>query len=105
VLPGVCNRRRAADENGVLSVEPADPFETPKHVGHVTAENSAIDVKFIYDYIFQVGEELLPFGVVRQNTGVQHVRVGDHHVALLADSLSGVVRCVTVIGEGFDVRF
>ena len=70
----------------------------------MAAENPAIDVKFVHNHVLQVGKELLPLGVVRQNAGVQHVRVGDHHVALLADGLSGIVRRVAVIGEGLDVR-
>ena len=104
VLPGICHRRGTADEDGVLSVEAADPFQPPEHVGHMAAEDSAVDVKFVHHHVLQVGKELLPLGVVRQDAGVQHVRVGDHHVALLADRLPGVVRRVAVIGEGLDVR-
>ena len=105
MLPGICHGCGTADEDGVLPVEAADPFETSEHIGHMAAENPAIDVKLVHDHVLQVGKELLPLGVVGQDACVEHVRVGDHHVALLADCLSGVVRRVAVIGEGLDVRF
>ena len=104
MLLGIGHGRGAADEDGVLSVEAADPFQAPEHVGHVAAEDPPVDVKLVHYHVLQIGEELLPLGVVGQDAGVEHVRVGDHHVALLADRLPGVVRRVTVVGEGLDVR-
>ena len=70
----------------------------------MAAEYPAIDVKLVHHHVLQVGKELLPLGMVRQNAGVEHVRVGDHDVTLLADCLPGVVGRVAVIGEGLDVR-
>ena len=71
----------------------------------MAAENPSVDVKLIHNHIFQVGKKLLPLGVMGQDAGVQHVGVGDHHVALLADGLPGIVRCVPIIGESLDVCF
>jgi len=68
----------------------------------MAAENSPINMKLINNYIPQVGKELLPLGMVGQNTCMEHVRVCDH-VALLADCLSRVIRRIAVIGEGLYV--
>jgi len=51
MFPRVCHGCGTADENGVLSVEAADSFETPKHIGHVTAKNTPVDVEFVHDHI------------------------------------------------------
>jgi len=42
---------------------------------------------------------------MRENAGMQHVRVGDHHVALFANGLPRIVWCVAVVSKGFDVCF
>jgi len=39
-----------------------------------------------------------------QNAGMEHVRIGHHHVPLFADSLTGIIGGVAVIGKGFDIR-
>ncbi len=31
---------------------------------------------------------------------VEHVGIGDHNIPLGADGLSGILRCISVIGEG-----
>jgi len=43
--------------------------------------------------------------MVGEDSGVEHVGVGDHHVALAADGLPGVVRGVAVVGVSLDVCF
>jgi len=40
-----------------------------------------------------------------QDAGMEHVRIGHHHMALFANGLAGVIGGVAVIGEGLDVRF
>jgi len=103
VLARVGHGGRAADEDRVSAVEAAHPLQAPEHVGQVAAEHPAVDVQLVHHHVREVGEELLPLGVVRQDARVEHVRVGDHHVALPADGLPGVVRRVAVVGEGLDV--
>ncbi len=103
VLLGVCHRGRAADEHRVGPVEPADPLQPAEHVGQMAAEHPAVDVQLVHHHVLQIGKELLPLGVVRQDAGMQHVGVGDHHMALLADGLARVIGRIAVIGEGLDV--
>ena len=65
----------------------------------MAAENAAIGVQFVQHDVAQIFEEAHPFGVVRQNAGVQHVRVGENHVAALANGFARVAGRVAVIGE------
>jgi hypothetical protein len=60
----------------------ADPQQAPQHVGDVAAEQAPVGVQFVYDDDLELLEELEPLGVVRQDRGVEHVRVRD-------DDLSG----------------
>ena len=99
MLLRVCHRGGTADEDGVLPVEPADPFQAPEHIGHMASEDAAIRVKFIDDHVLQIGKKLLPFRVMRQDSRVQHVGIGDDNIPLLADGLTGIVRCVAVVCE------
>ena len=103
VLLGVGNRSGTADKYRVGAIEAADPLQTPEHIGEVATEHPSVDVQLVHHHVSQVGKELLPLGVVGQDAGVEHVGVGDHYVALLADGLTRVIRRVSVIGEGFDV--
>jgi hypothetical protein len=40
------------------------------------AENPGIRMELIDNNVFQVFEQIDPFGVVRENTGVQHIGIG-----------------------------
>jgi hypothetical protein len=61
-------------------------------------------VELVDDHVLEIREELLPFRVVGQNPGVEHVGVRDDDVALPPDRLAGVVGGVPVVGVGLDVR-
>ncbi len=67
------------------------------------AEHAPVDVHLVNHHILQVGEELRPAGVVRQDAGVQHVRVGDDDPGILAHFGPGGLRCVAVVGAHRDV--
>jgi len=41
----------------------------------------------------QIFEETRPAGVVRENTGVEHVRVGQDHMAFFANALRASEGC------------
>ncbi len=103
MLARVGHRRRAADKDGVCPVEAADADQPADDVGKMRAENAAVNVQFIDHDVFEVHEKLLPLGVVRQNAGMQHVRIGDDDVALPADGPTRVVGRVSVVGKGFDI--
>ncbi len=66
-------------------------------------ENTAINMQFINDNVFEIDEEFLPFGVMRQNAGMQHVGIGDDYMPLFADGLTRIVRRIAIIGESFNV--
>ena len=94
---------RTADEDGIATVEAADPAQSAQDIRQVTAEDAAIHMQFVNNDILQVRKELLPLGVMRQDSGVQHIRVGDDNMPLLADGLTRVIRGIAVIGERLDI--
>ena len=104
VLPGVGHGGGAADKDRVAAVEPADPDQTPKHVRQVGSEDPPVDVELVDDHVLEIREELLPFRVVGEDPGVEHVGVRDDDVSLPPDRLPGVVGGVPVVGVGLDVR-
>src|SRR5580700_11071128 len=65
----------------------------------MAAENSSVGVKLVDHNVAKVFEQARPAGVLRQDTRVQHVRVGEHYVALFADSPAGVGGRVTVVSK------
>ena len=77
-------------------------MQAPDHVGHVAAEDAAVLVQLVDHHVAQVLEQLHPLGVVRQDAGVQHVRVGYDDVACRAHGPSRVGRRVAVVGERLD---
>jgi hypothetical protein len=86
VMREACSRglpmvAEAAMKSGSAAVEARDAHEAPHHVGQVRAEHAAVGVQLVHHHVAQVGEEARPVGVVRQDAGVQHVRVGDEHAA------------------------
>ena len=70
---------RAQDELGGRAVEGGDAPQPAQHVGDVAAEDAPVGVHLVQDHQAQPLEELGPLGVVGQDAGVQHVRVGDQH--------------------------
>ena len=65
----------------------------------MAAVYAAIVVQLVDDHIAQILEQLGPARVVRQNAGVQHVRIGEHDVGALADGLAGVLGRIAIVGE------
>jgi len=56
MLLGIGDGGGAADENGVLPIEPADPHQPPDDVGQVGAEDPPIDMELVDNDVFQIGE-------------------------------------------------
>ncbi len=100
----VADGGRAQDELRLHPVERADSLEPAQHVGDVAAEHAAVGVHLIDHHIAQVLEELRPLGVMRQDRLVQHVRVGDHDVAVQADRLARIAWRIAIEGEGFHAQ-
>ena len=70
----------------------------------MAAVNSAVIVQLVDNDIAQVFEKPRPLGMVRQDSAVQHVRVGEHHVGPLPDGAARILRGIAVISEGADFR-
>ena len=64
------------------------------------AEDAAIGVSFINDDEAQIGEEIAPVGVMRQNPRVKHVGVAQHDARVLADGRAVFLRGVTIVDGG-----
>ena len=88
-LPGVGDGGAAQDELGLGPVKGAQAHQAAQHVGQIAAEDAPVAMDFVDDDVAQVLKQLHPLGVVGQDAGVEHVRVGDHHVPGLADGLAG----------------
>ena len=94
---------RAADELRMGIVELADALQAAQQVRQVAAVDAAIVVQLVDHDVAQVLEVARPFGVVRQDAGVQHVGIGEHHVGALADGAARVLGGVAIVGEGADL--
>ena len=93
------DRRRGANELRIRAVEARDAPQPPQHIGQVAAEHAAIGVQLVQHDIAQVFKQALPARVVRQDSRVQHVRVGEHDVPALANRLARVGGRVAIVGE------
>ena len=102
-LRRVGDGRRAEDEGWVAAVELAYSPQPPEDVGQVASENAAVGVQLIDDHVVEALEELHPFGVVGEDRGVQHVRVGEDDVPGGTHRPAGVGGRVAVVGEGADL--
>ena len=103
-LHGVGDGGAAQDEARVAAVKRTQAHQAAKHVGQVASEHAAVGVQLVDDDIFEIFKQLDPPGMVREDVGVQHVRVGDHDVASLPDGLARGGLGIAVIGIGFDVH-
>ena len=100
-LAGVADRGRAADDPRGRAVVGTDPQQATQDVGDVAAEDAPVGVRLVDDDETELLEELEPLRVVGQDGRAQHVRVGDHHLAGLADDGPDGRRRVTVVdGRG-----
>ncbi len=69
----------------------------------MAAENSPIVVKLVDDDVFEVFEQFYPFGVMGEDSGVEHIRVGEDDMTTGSDSLPRILRGVAIIGEDPDL--
>jgi hypothetical protein len=82
----------------------ADPQQPPQYVGDVAAEQPTIGVQLVDYDDAKLLEELEPFRVVRQDSGVEHVGVRHYHLTGRSDGGSDRVRCVPVVGGCVDLE-
>ena len=65
----------------------------------MAAEHSTVGVQFIEHDIAQVLEQPNPFCVVRKDSGMQHVRIGQHDVPAFPNCFPRITGGVAVIRE------
>ena len=65
-------------------------------------KNTAIDVHFVDDDKTQMTKKVGPFGVMRQDGGVQHVGIGEDESRLNANGGSGRGGGVAVVSSNTD---
>jgi len=70
----------------------------------MAAEDSAVVVDFINDDITEILEELDPKRMMRQNAGVEHVRIGDDDMSGGADRLARGHGGVAIKGVAADIE-
>ena len=98
-LRGIADRGRAAHDNRVRSVVGTEPEQPAQHVGDVAAEDSAVCVQLVDDDDPELLEQLEPLRVVRQDPGMQHVRVRDDDLAGRPNGVPNGRRRVAVVGR------
>ena len=103
-LAGVPDRRRAADDDRVAAVVGADPEQPPQHVGDVPAEHAPIGVELVDDDVAELLEEQEPLGVMGQDRGIEHVRVGRDDLPRAPDRRPDRCRRVAVVGRRRDLQ-
>ena len=87
----------------MAAVKVAQAQQPAQNVCQVAAEYAAVGMNFIDHDVLQVFKQLDPFGVMRQNTAVQHIGIRDDNVPRLAHRLAGRSRRIPVVGIGFDI--
>ena len=93
----VRHRCRTANEDRFLAVKTANPDKASDNVCKMGAEHPPVDMKFVDHYISEICKKLLPFRMVREYSRMEHVRIRDHDMSLLADGLAGIVGRVAVV--------
>ncbi len=102
-LARVANGCGSQDELRFRAVEVGDAFDAAQDVRHVRAKDTTISVRFVDDDVFQVGEEIGPVGVMRQDAGVEHVGVGEDDARTGTD-LGAVGGGRVAVVDGWDER-
>jgi len=94
---GISNGCRGENKLRLGSVEAGDAFQAPDDIGDMRTKDTAIHMHLIYDHEAQGPEEIFPSGVVREDTGVEHVGIGHNDLGLFADQLTCMRRRIAII--------
>ena len=76
---------RGEQEARLGSVEEAKAAQAAQDIGDIRTEDAAVDVQLVQHNPAQVLEQTRPARVVRKNTGMQHVGVGDQQACFLTN--------------------
>ena len=61
---------------------PTDSQQTSEHTRDVSPQDASVRVDLVDNDVPELREETRPFGVVRQDGRMQHIRIGEYQVAL-----------------------
>jgi hypothetical protein len=91
-LIGVPDGCRKQNELRAAAIVTADPAEPPEDLADMAAENPAVGVHFVNNYIPESFPELLPFVVESQQGVMEHVRVCKKNVGMVLPDFGPLVR-------------
>src|SRR4029077_10701179 len=104
-LAGIGDGCGAADKLRIAAVKSRDAAKLSQHVAKVAPENAAVSVQLVENDVTQIFEQARPARVMRQDAGVQHVRIGQDDVAFLANGSARIGGSVAVVGENAEAVF
>src|SRR6185369_12421145 len=93
----ISNRGGGKNELRRGTIEFRHPFEPADHIGNMGAKHAPVGMSLIDDNETQVCKEVAPVGVMRQNAGVEHIRVRQYDTRVLADERPRRGRSIAVI--------
>ena len=98
---GVGDGCRKQNELRGAAIKAADPLKTPENLRHVAPENPPVRVHFIDNHEPQLLPEGFPLGVVRQQSIMEHVRIGEQDVGMIGlESWSLIGSGIPVVDRG-----
>src|SRR6267143_3602805 len=84
-VAGIGDGRGAADELWIAAVETCNPAKAAENVTQMAAEDAAVSVQFVENDVAEIFKKARPASVMREDAGVQHVRIGQDNVAFFAN--------------------
>jgi len=97
----VGDRGGGKDKLWMRTIKSAYPFEPPNYIGNMRTEHPAVSMNFINYHKSQVAQVLYPECVVRQDSHMQHIGVGQQDPGAFPDSRTSMSGCVAVIDCDF----
>src|SRR5262249_24227414 len=95
----ISNHSGATNKLQLASIKPHDTAQPTKNVAKMAAENATINIEFVQHDIAQILEQARPAHVIRQDSGVQHVRIHQNHIAFFADGFACIGEHIAVVNE------
>src|SRR6185369_10781783 len=100
---GIPDGCRSENELRLCPIKGSHTFQPANDVGDMRAEDPAIGMGFINDDELQVGEEVVPVGMMRQDAGVQHIWIGEHNACVLANGWAVLCGSIAIVNGGWEV--
>src|SRR5260370_33186233 len=98
-VAGVGDGCGATNKLRIAAVKSCDAAEAAQNIAQVAAEDAAVGVQLLEDDVGHIFEEARPACVMRKDSGMQHVRVGQDDVAFFANRPAGVGGSIAVVSE------